>query len=448
MDLTAKPSRVVDGTSVGRRLVSATAYAIARMGNDAVYPGSVNTSTAASPLPTEHLDSLDVETVAGWFVDHYPRRRYPGVVIGSPHGATAHLAAALGMPYLPSAFDLKVAWPRGSADDSFGALTYGSGLSRRLLDRTGACLSVRQVHDPAARAGPHGRSVHLVARWLDLPDAYRGFLRRCLAPGGRLVVVSDARVWPVLSLGSGVSYQVGRVASGLQPGDYGQDSDVVAAMIRVAGGEPDRWDPPETMTLDVAEHGVEPTLVVGIRQWAKGFGAGVQRVMYSRPGALSAGVADVHRAWFALAGDVAPRCVVECGRQLDPWNALRRRCVPYWCENATRGCVAGAEWWLAGSPAFHSIDVVPDAPGLRLDAFAPLSQWTSVSCFGERPGVLDPTAAGAYPHRPAPPALVTEVLERHPRRDLPVPGPTLAFALAVLGADRTVPGLVISAPQA
>jgi hypothetical protein len=443
---------MVDATSLVRRLVRSTAHAITRMGVDAAYPRTAGASVTdrlgtSNPLPAESLDLLDAEAVAGWFVGHYPRRQYPGVVIGSPHGACAHLAAVLGMPYLPSAFDLKVAWPGGSPDNSFGALNYGSGLSVRLLARTGAPLSLRQVHDPAARPGPRGWPIHLVARWLDLPDAYRSFLRGCLAPGGRLVVVSDARLWPVLTTGVGVSYQVGRVGSGLQPDDFGRDSDMAAAMIRVAGGEPDMWDPPEALALGVAEHGLEPTLVLGIRQWAGGFGAAVQRVLYSRSGALSAGVADVHRVWFALADDVAPRCVIECGRQLDPWNALRRRCVPYWCENATRGCVAGAEWWLAGSPSFHSIDVVPETPGYRFDAFAPLKQWASVACFGETPGLLDPAAACAYPDEPVPPALVTEMLERHPRRDLPVPGPTLAFALGVLGADRTVAGLVISQPQ-
>jgi hypothetical protein len=330
-------------------------------------------------------------------------------------------------------------------DDAYGALAYGEQLISRLTCRTSS-VSVRQIHDPAVPPESQGWPVHLVASWLDLPPAYDGFLQRCLAPGGSIIVASDARRWPVLPTGMGTSFQVGRAGSGLRPTDFERDSDMAYAMVRNGGGEPDVWEPPTGVPLGPAEHAVEPALARSIRQLATGIGASVQRVLYSRPDSLSAGVADLYRTWFELGAESSTGCVVECGRQLDPWNALRRAVVPYWCENASRGSVAAAEWWLAGNPGFASLDVIPESPGLQLPAFASLSQWAAVARFGARQGRLNRTAAHAYPDRSAPSDLTTRMLAHHPPRDIPVPGPTVSFALAALGGDRTVPGLAISRP--
>jgi hypothetical protein len=447
--------QLVDAASLGPTLVRATAYAMARIGAGAGEQPSFTSDSCSTPaadrcsagrhLTAESLDTADVDAVASWFVDQYPRRRYPGVVIGSPHGASAHLAVLLRMPYLPTSFDLTVRWPRGTVDDAYGALAYGEQLVSRLTCRTSS-VSVRQIHDLAVPPESAGWPVHLVTRWLDLPPAYDGFLQRCLTPGGSIIVASDARRWPVLPTGRGTSFQVGRAGSGLRPADFERDSDMAYAMVRNGGGEPDVWEPPTGVPLGPAEHAVEPALARSIRQRATGTGAPVQRVLYSRPDALSAGVADVYRTWFELGAEPSTRCVVECGRQLDPWNALRRAVVPYWCESASRGSVAAAEWWLAGSPAFESLDVIPESPGLRLPAFASLSQWAAVARFGEREGRLNRLAAHAYPDRPASSALTTRMLAHHPPRDLCVPGPTVPFTLAALGSDRTVPGLAISRP--
>jgi hypothetical protein len=450
MDSPASGARPVEPTSLGSLMVGTTAYALARLADG--QPGPSPTAASAcegsttATLASDRIEEVDVEAVAGSFVDRYPQRRYPGVVIGSPHGAAAHLAALLGLPYLPSSFDVKIGWPGGAPDDLFGALGYGSELAARLLSANRAPIAVRQVHDPALRPAPGGWPVHLVVRWLDLPAAYRRFMRRYVASGS-MIVVSDARLWPVLQMGMDVSLQVGRTASGLQPEDFESDSQVVAAMIRAAGGKPDRWGPPEGLPLGSAEHGLEPAFALSLRQWARSVGATVQRIVYSRPGALSAGVADLYRTWLERTGDRPTHSVVECGRQLDAWSSLCRGIVPYWCENPARSCVVDAEWWLAGSARFDSVDVVPDSPGLHLNAFAPLGQWAAVAAFGERQGRLNPAAASAYPDRLLPPTLVTDTLARYPQRDLPPPRPMPTFALTLLAGDRTVPGLMVSRPQ-
>ena len=121
-------------------------------------------------------------------------------------------------------------------------------------------------------------------------------------------------------------------------------------------------------------------------------------------------MADLYRRWLRGAGKTGDRLVVECGRLLDPWQVVRAGLVPYWCENATRRSVDEAEWWLAGSEPFSSVDVLPEPPGLRSPALAGLPQWLAVAAFGRRRRALDrtrrpglPGGLGAHPagHRGA-----------------------------------------------
>jgi hypothetical protein len=136
--------------------------------------------------------------------------------------------------------------------------------------------------------------------------------------------------------------------------------------------------------------------------------------------------------------------VVSGGRLVAPWEVLRAGLVPYWCADADRRSVADAECWLAGSRRFASVDVLPEAPGLRLSVYAGLDQWRAVAWFGRRRGTVDGVAARGYPTAPVPPRHAAEVLGRLPS-DLPRLLPlAVSTALGGLGADRARSGLLLS----
>lgn len=169
----------------------------------------------------------------------------------------------------------------------------------------------------------------------------------------------------------------------------------------------------------------------------------LHRVLFAEPEALSAATADVYRGWLRAAGKSGDRCVVECGRLLDPWQVIRAGLVPYWCENATSRRVAGAEWWLAGSTPFSSVDVLPEPPGMRSPALAGLPQWLAVASFGRRRRALDRIAARGYPVTSVPTRHATEVLRGQPY-DLPAPARLgVQDALAGLRAAGTAHGLLV-----
>ncbi|MGC4806320.1 hypothetical protein [Micromonospora sp. DT233] len=437
--------RVVAVGSPGRVLVAAAARALrgedcADLGTPTVLsrftavPEPVRRAAAAraagrTALTAEQTAEVDAARVARWIVEQYPRRRYPGVVLGSPHGAAAHLAVALGVPWLPAAFETTVRWHRGAVDRPAAALEHGAVLAARLLAGN-PDVHVRQVHCPASRGAQAGATVSLAVRWQCLPAAYARFLAERVSAGAPVLLVRDARTWPVHDVGRGHSFQAGSPGSGLEPVDFHPDSPALRQVLRCAGGDGARWEPAEVTTgQGYAEHGVEAGFELAVGQWAGRRGHRLHRVLVDRPEALSAAVADLYRAWLRRAGKTGDRLVVECGRLLDPWQVVRAGLVPYWCENATRRSVDAVEWWLAGSEAFSSVDVLPESPGLRSPALAGLPQWLAVAAFGRRRRAVDRTAARGYPMAAVPTRRATEVLRAQPY-DLPVP-PHLPAATAV-----------------
>nr|WP_172894679.1 hypothetical protein [Micromonospora purpureochromogenes] len=452
--------RVVAVGSTARVLVAATARAL--RGDDC---GDLGQSTplsrfTAAPEPVrraaaaraasrvaltpDQTAEVDAERVARWIVDQYPRRRYPGVVLGSPHASAMHLAVALGVPWLPAAFEMSAHWTRGAVDRPRAALDHGAALAARVLAGNPE-LHLRQVHCPASRGALAGSTVSLVARWQALPQAYARFLADRLEPAASLLVVRDARTWPVSDEGQGHSFQLGCPGSGLEPVDFHPDSHALRQVLRSAGGDGGHWEPPEVSAAgEHAEHGVEPGFVDGARRWGGRHGHGLHEVRVPQPTALSAAVADLYRRWLRRAGKTGDRLVVECGRLLDPWQVVRAGLVPYWCENATRRSVDGVELWLAGSEPFSSVDVLPESPGMRSPALAGLPQWLAVAAFGRRRRALDRTAARGYPVASVPTRRATEVLRNQPY-DLPVPPPLgVAEALAALREDGAPMGLAVS----
>ncbi|MGC5020022.1 hypothetical protein [Micromonospora sp. DT47] len=399
-------------------------------------PESVRRAAAARAagrvaLTPAQTAEVDAERVGRWIVDQYPRRRYAGVVLGSPHAAAVHLAVALGVPWLPAAFEMTVHWTRGAVDQPRAALDHGAALAARLLAGN-PDLHVRQVHCPASRGALAGTTVSLTARWQALPLAYARFLADRLEPNAPLLLVRDARTWPVQDEGRGHSFQLGCPSSGLEPVDFHPDSHALRQVLRSAGGDGARWEPPEVSAArEHAEQGVEVGFEVGVRQWAQRRRHALHQVLFPQPAALSAATADLYRRWLRAAGKTGDRLVVECGRLLDPWQVVRAGMVPYWCENATRRSVEGVEWWLAGSEPFSSVDVLPESPGMRSPALAGLPQWLAVAAFGRRRRALDRTAARGYPVASVPTRRATEVLRGQPY-DLPVP-PPLAVDDALAG---------------
>ncbi len=377
--------------------------------------GAIIDAAHANAVPAEVAERVDVDAVAAWIVEHYPAPSYPAVILGSPHGGAVHLAAALGAPWLPTGFTITVRWADGAPDDWGGALEYGATVAARII-AANPTVTVRQVHDPLRRGPMCGTSVTLHVRWRRLPAAYRTFLRTRLHPGAAALLLRDTRTWPVLDLHRGHTFQIGSPVGGWEAGDYTKANPSFSHLLNELGGT--RWVAPDPdLPRRYAEYSGEPELEPDLRQAIADTGRPTHRVLYPNPETLSVCVADLYREWLDRGrGSGEDRCVVETERLLDPWQVLTAGLVPYWCESASRRAVAGAEWWLAGSSRFDSVDVLPAPPGSTSDAYAALSQWRAVASFARSHGRVDREAIRRYPLLPLPTSHAAEALRTQPRR--------------------------------
>ncbi len=392
----------------------------------------------ASPqgIGRDMVGEVDAEEIASWIVAQYGGRRYPGVVVGSAHGAAAHLAAALDAAYLPTGVEVHVRWQGGAPADVDGAMTAGQ-LASRVITATNPTVRVRQVHDPITLGSASAQRVDLHLRWSALPASYRALLTHGLERAPFVILLRDERRWPVFQDGR-YSFQIGGAASDLTFDEYVGGRDM-AAMLAEGGEEQVR--PDRRSSLEPGERGVEPELAAEVRDWSTQAGAAFCSIRYGDARAMSSVVADLYRDWLRRAGKTAEHALVVAGRLVDPGQAITKALVPYWCENATSAAVAGAEMWLAGSAPFTTVHVLPEAPGGSWSRVATTGQWESTALFATRRGVVDESARKAYPGRALSPQHAARALRGLPAD--PPPPPPLPFDDA-LGWLRPATGYDLS----
>jgi hypothetical protein len=395
----------------------------------------------AEAVPVELVDRIDAADVARWITDRYPVGGRPAVVLGSAHGGAAHLAAALGAPWLPTTFTVTVPWPGGSVGDWTGAMEWGARIADVIL-AANPDVTVRQVHDPVRQGGLCGATVTLHVRWRRLPRAYHDFLRSGLAPGAAVLILRDTRTWPVVELTDRHGFQLGGPSGGLRHDDQTMDNPSFRRLVHSVGG--DRWSTPYLDTPErYAETAGEPELERDLRRLSPRIGRPTHRVLYPGPEALSACVADLYRDWLRRSGRAGDRCVVETGRLIDPWRVLEAGLVPYWCESAARTAVDAAEWWLAGSRAFAAVTILPEAPGTVCETHAGAAQWRAIAAFARNAPHLNRQALSRYPTLPLPASHASTVLRyRHETTGIPGTLP-IADALSVLRRSGARLGLLV-----
>src|SRR5919204_6176020 len=98
-------------------------------------------------IPADRLGDVRAEMLSRWAVDQYPRRRYPGIAIGSSNGAAVHLWAALGIPWLPQTFLVPVGRSGIHPDEPGQEIRWAQEPAETVL-RCNPDLQLHNMHDP------------------------------------------------------------------------------------------------------------------------------------------------------------------------------------------------------------------------------------------------------------------------------------------------------------
>ncbi|MBC7098777.1 hypothetical protein H5T52_06620 [Candidatus Bipolaricaulota bacterium] len=303
-------------------------------------------------VPLSALARFDLEAFFRAYTSRYPAGIYPTIVLGAPGGGVAHLAALLGAPLLP-ACGLLGARHRIEPDDLSGYLKTGMEAAK-LLSPDGR-FEVIVHYDPIHDRDLVRHAALLRVRLLSLPEAYLGFIRKHLAPGGVLILAEGTYTWPQVELSPGVWLQLGGLG-GISPQEYLQ------AYPPPGEAEPRReseWGCPEAFAEAVRELAAEG----GYR-------------LIELPAAHPTEYSRLALRAYLAAGAREDVVLVDCFTTMDARLCLASGIPPLHLPFHTRDALAFAEemleehpvkrGWLALHPSYNP---PPD--------MVPLSEWKS-----------------------------------------------------------------------
>ncbi|CAL1240009.1 alpha/beta fold hydrolase [Candidatus Methylocalor cossyra] len=344
----------------------------------------------------ERLGAVRGERLAQWAVECYPGKRYPAAMVGSSNGALLHLAAALGIPWLPQTFLIPVR--RGGRDPARpGAeLDWGRGPGARLL-AANPDLVLHHMHDPNQDYLMIQGMGYFRVKFRRLPPNYRRFLVETLAPGATLFSVECQLRWPTATVAERHVFQAGALG-GLPPEAYERGGNGLAEFLARQGADPGRWDPPRPDgEHPEAEWGFTPELAEDLAALARQQGYRWVRVVFEHPEDPSPLVADFFRAWYRRRRLLAERLVVANFILMEPYWTLRTGSVPFWTVFDVEPSAARLESYLAGTDAYDEIYLWRFPHGVRSAGRASVERWRSVLARARKRGGFLGQDLGRYP---------------------------------------------------
>ena len=188
-----------------------------------------------SGLDPARLDGLSIERLAAERLQDYDRLpgKFPCITIGAAlGGAAAHLADALGGPFLPQAFvtALHGGSPNGDVRTYFER---SARLAAQIADQNPGLITI-QHYDPVHDGWLTRIINHLRFKLIELPQAYQEFLRQRLQPGGAVCFLDCGAQWLRYRVGERSFFQVGGWGD-LSAQEFLEGSERMSAYCRSAG---------------------------------------------------------------------------------------------------------------------------------------------------------------------------------------------------------------------
>ena len=334
---------------------------------------------AAEGLDPDRLSDVNLASVARWLADQYPQRRYPAVLIGSSNGAISHLAAAVGMPWLPGTVLVPVKRV-GNPDRPVDSMRSGEQYAPRLLERN-RDIVLHHMHDQVQDQLMVARMTYFRLKWQRLPGAYQRFLERSLAPDAPVIMIDDRSDWPVVRVGARHVFQAG-AQGGLEPEAY---------LDRPHTPEPDD-------RAAEAEWGADPDFNAAIRGWCAETGHPLFVISYRGPQAPAHAVASVMRQWCRDRGEDDQQLLVPTFVIGDPWLTINTASVPFWSLFSVQPALQALDDHLAHTDPYRVVRLLLFQHGADSAGIARPEDWVrTITAHGATPDFLGMDPA-KFPH--------------------------------------------------
>ena len=328
---------------------------------------------APGALDPAQVTGLDVQNLVRERLDDYRTLsgRFPAVTLGiAMGGTTSHLALSLRGPFLPQAFvlTLKGGSERGDVKRYFNR---AFDLARSIAESNPDVLTI-QHYDPV-HDGWLTRTVnHLRIKLLDLPQAYKEFLRERLEPGGEVCYLEGQARWLRYRVGPRSVFQVGGWGD-ISAREFLDGSTRLANYARREGLRSMRW-PLDDYPLEEgpeSEWGSEPGLGEALEDFCQKEGFRFRRIAFEDPNDFSRLAFWGAKRQIEKSGNEPAGTLVEMFSQFDPSAVLKVGVPP----DLAAGVIAAL---VEGFREAH--------PGVRL---APAEIWTADQVAALAGGTID-----------------------------------------------------------
>lgn len=255
---------------------------------------------------------------------------FPGVVVGvAQGGATAHLARLLGGPFLPQAFvlTLKGGSPQGDATTYFNQ---SKDLAQRITQRNPEFMSI-QHFDPVHDGWLTRRVNHLRLKLLQLPDAYRKFIKNRVVPGGDVVYLDGGATWLRQHVGLRNYFQAGGWGA-ISPEEFYFGSPRIAQYAQRECLATSIWKLPdyEIETGPESEWGSESGLRETLQEFCAQEGYRFHPIQFDDPNQFSLLAFLAYQDFLAAQGISPTGAVVEMFSQFDANAVHAGNLLPIW----------------------------------------------------------------------------------------------------------------------
>jgi hypothetical protein len=355
-------------------------------------------------------------------------------MLGSANGAAVHLAAALGIPWLPQTF-LTPVRRRLGPDSLLQDLEWGREPAAAIA-AANPDLCVHQMHDPVHDRHMVQRIGYFRLKRLRLGSIYERFLLQQVRPGSTILTVECRLPWPVTAVTDRHLFQVGGFGDA-SPEEYLSGGPRVRDFLHRFDSNSQYWRvPAPTGQAPEGEWGFREELLDDARHVARRQGCRLRRILFESPDDLSPMVADLYRWWYQRRGIDTERLLVECFALLEPYWALRTGSIPYWLAFTSDCCANGLEKYLRAGMGFDEMYLMLFSNGIEGIGMATIDRWRDILGQARRSGQFIGVDEREFPRDYASFVRYHTELKRHIQVRQPLPEP-----LTVEEFDRFAAGM-------
>lgn len=282
-------------------------------------------------------------------------------------GATAHLAAAAGGPFLPQAFVLTL---QGGAPDGDARAYYqrSADLALRFAHNNPGVMTI-QHYDPI-HDGWLTRDVnHLRFKLLEVPESYKQFIRERLEPGGEVICLEGGVSWLRYRVGTRSVFQVGGWGD-ISAEEFLEGSQRIREYCRSIGMDISDWrlDGFALERGPESEWGSEPGFSAALETFCRAEGFRFTTIPFPHPQDVSCLAFHAVQRLLEKNGQYASGVMVETFTQYDATAVMRSGLLPLWLifntQDSARFLAKMAGRFPRGLPVFFSplstFSITPD----------------------------------------------------------------------------------------